>query len=286
MSSDGWCVLDPTDVEGVPGFRGLLAISFARSLEVRRSYDATMLGYKLVYRLDAALPQSIRDMLRSGALAPFRKLINQQGIVVRGAVAFEGESFEFAAPPSIFEKARSHGIENRIGRLILAEAPSGGVAVDVGANYGFLARVMARAVGESGRVVAFEQEDQIANILEGSLSANQIRQVEVVNRGVGTGPEQVRLDDPSLALLGVDLLKVDVDGPELDILRSARSMLERDHPVVIVEMNRDCQEIYDLLREVGYSEFMGMSNEPVEIGNWPLNLIASTRPVRIPRVNA
>lgn len=79
-------------------------------------------------------------------------------------------------------------------------------------------------------------------------------------------------------------MKIDVDGPELDGPKSGRELLERDHPVLVVEINRQGQEIYDLLKSVGYTEFMGMSNEPVVAGEWPSNLIASIRPVRIPRV--
>jgi hypothetical protein len=60
--------------------------------------------------------------------------------------------------------------------------------------------------------------------------------------------------------------------------------LEQFHPVVVVEMNRDEQLIYELLEGVGYSHFIGMENEPVVAGNWPANLIASSRPVTIPGV--
>jgi len=167
---------------------------------------------------------------------------------------------------------------------MLAEIPRGGTALDVGANYGFLTRIAARATGVEGRVVAFEMDVDIAHILSRSLESNGLTQVDVVQGAVGSDPSSVRLDDYCDQLTGVEFIKIDVDGPELEVLKGGHRLIQRDRPVIVVEMNRAEQQIYDLLSDLGYTQFMGMSNEEVQPGRWPPNLIASTREVRIPGV--
>jgi precorrin-6B methylase 2 len=229
----------------------------------------------------ASLPHPIKKALQSKWTKPIRRVVASHTPMVTGTISYEGHAIEFTAPVDIFDKAKRHGIENRICRLMLAEIPVGGTAVDVGANYGFLTRIMAAATGQSGHVLAFEADPAIADTLRTALDASGSNWVEVVGRPAGTGASQA-VDSHLPSLSRVDFLKIDVDGPELDVLESSRQLLERDHPVVVVEINRQAEQIHELLITVGYTHFMGMSNEPLQPGTWPPNLIASTRPVAIP----
>jgi hypothetical protein len=47
------------------------------------------------------------------------------------------------------------------------------------------------------------------------------------------------------------LAKIDVEGHELPVLRGMRALLERDHPVLIVETSS--QETIELLHGLGYA---------------------------------
>lgn len=130
----------------------------------------------------------------------------------------------------------------------------GGTAVEVGANIGDLTIPLAGMVGESGRVFAIESHPETFNVLCANLALNGIRHTKPINafiasRGdVDTGsavwgphaytgttwtPQIVSLD--SLELHACDLVKIDVDGSELDVLRSGEMQIERFRPVLYFE---------------------------------------------------
>jgi FkbM family methyltransferase len=58
----------------------------------------------------------------------------------------------------------------------------------------------------------------------------------------------------------IDLIKIDVEGGELDVIRGGMSLLDRDHPVLIFEHGKGSAEhyesgpenIFDFLTELGY----------------------------------
>jgi FkbM family methyltransferase len=60
----------------------------------------------------------------------------------------------------------------------------GDVAVDVGANVGWHALLMAARVGPTGRVYAFEPNDSTRRRLVGAVDANRLLQVTVDSRGL------------------------------------------------------------------------------------------------------
>jgi hypothetical protein len=77
-------------------------------------------------------------------------------------------------------------------------------------------------------------------------------------------------------------VKVDVDGPELQVLQGATKLLEIFHPLLVVELNKEQEEIVELLRRVGYTSFFDTSGVPIEVGAWPENLVASLGEVAAP----
>jgi FkbM family methyltransferase len=171
----------------------------------------------------------------------------------------------------------------------------GMTVVDAGANIGQYALIAARSVGPAGSVHAFEPVPQNhARAVEhmsrngfGSARVNRLalwdepRDLELHlpasladNAGAYTvatcadavrivSCRAVRLDDyvRSEHVKRVDLIKIDVEGAELHVLRGARDLLARCHPVVLMEVNRDAcravgyepEEIFDLLTEHGYT---------------------------------
>jgi FkbM family methyltransferase len=130
----------------------------------------------------------------------------------------------------------------------------GDVAIDVGANIGDLTLPLARLVGESGRVFAYESRPEVFNILCTNLALNRIPNVKPINAFVADGPE-VSTDggtwgkyayigttwEPtfvSLDKLDVDRLrfiKVDVDGNELAVLKSGIRLIETYRPILYFE---------------------------------------------------
>ena len=100
--------------------------------------------------------------------------------------------------------------------------------------------------------------EELPNI--GSLKANEAyatREYKV---------EAVRLDDENLK--GVGFIKVDVEGTELDVLKGAMTIIDRDRPVLMVEINDkntpEAQAIESLMTARGYA-IVDFSNKTIEI---------------------
>ncbi len=173
----------------------------------------------------------------------------------------------------------------------------GSVFYDVGANVGFLTLVGARAVGTEGYVYAFEADLDNAARVRANVRANQLDRVLVVSRAVGraTGVgrlqlaayagghalggasgaapppdlvdsvpvEVVTLDDFSArpGILAPDVVKIDVEGGELDVLAGMGGLLAGARPVLLLELDDATPQAHDLrltaveavLRDHGYT---------------------------------
>lgn len=161
----------------------------------------------------------------------------------------------------------------------------GDLALDVGANVGNHTLFLACALG--CRVEAFEPDGYLVRAIEESLKRNGVTHLVRTHRAaVGATRSQGRLvcDDPSnlggqrmvaiaesstdddaenIDIITLDemafsapvrLIKVDVEGAELDVLIGAASLLERDQPLVYVECltGADFAEVETWLGDRGY----------------------------------
>lgn len=128
----------------------------------------------------------------------------------------------------------------------------GDAVIDVGANIGSLTLPMAGLVGPQGRVFAFESQPYNFNLLCAHLALNGIEHVKPFNAFVSDvanpktssdvwgsyvsdkWPTQLmKLDE--LGLESCALIKIDVDGGELGVLRSAARLIEKARPVLYLE---------------------------------------------------
>lgn len=169
-----------------------------------------------------------------------------------------------------------------------AATPNGGVAIDVGANVGAYTLLFGQWVGPRGRVVAFEPQPEIFAGLSAHVRLNHLDAVvtpvmaavgdrettaDLVVSGTagesrlaGTladGTSRFASSDETLSTtlvtldrycaregLRPDVIKVDVEGWELAVLRGARGLLER-HPAIalFVEMHPSIWPLLGISRE-------------------------------------
>lgn len=160
------------------------------------------------------------------------------------------------------------------------------VCIDVGANIGYHSLLASRLVGKEGRVFAFEPGAAAAHILALNIGLNRASNIEVsreaVSDSTGTielrehvtgrlgliGPyeEGQRFTVPSITLdeaigdvdpMRMRLLKIDVQGGELGVLRGAPELLKKaERLFVVCEVSRDGAEIFDLMAEHGYHAYL------------------------------
>jgi FkbM family methyltransferase len=170
-------------------------------------------------------------------------------------------SFNYRYLLDMYEPGTTHVVKNLL--------RPGMIAIDVGANIGYYSRVFARLVGKRGRVLAFEPDPETFAILE--RNARKFTQVECHNAAVVESPRRAvlyRAENPGTSSLwatstrggpigtvtveavaldsllqGVqpNLVKIDVEGAELEVLQGARDLISRSRELhLIIECNRDC----------------------------------------------
>lgn len=142
----------------------------------------------------------------------------------------------------------------------------GAVFWDVGAHCGFFSLLASRLVGPRGRVVSFEPSSANRDRLNWAIEANRSPNIEVLPNAVSaeTGTAVIysheqsnawsllpgettkaagnvpctTLDDISADLPHPTLIKLDVEGAEVDAVRGARRLLAAQGPSLIVEFHQ------------------------------------------------
>lgn len=152
-------------------------------------------------------------------------------------------------------------------RLLPAILTEGATFVDVGANLGYFTRIASRLVGPSGSVIAVEPAPAAYRLLR--LNSADLENVTVVNKALaekqGTANFYVRkkgdmssLSEDSSAdaivveistldrvLAGcrkVDLIKIDVEGFELGVIKGGLETIKKHRPIIYFEFIEEFAE--------------------------------------------
>lgn len=162
----------------------------------------------------------------------------------------------------------------------------GDVVVEVGANVGAITLPMARMVGPTGQVIAFEPQRPLFQCLAGTIALNSLLNVDCREAACGpvdgvswlpridyTAPDNnlgaAHLISPdagdgvqvnvvaidSLRLPRLDFLKLDCEGYEKSVLDGATETIERCRPILFVEDDREGAraELYAKIGALGYT---------------------------------
>jgi hypothetical protein len=116
----------------------------------------------------------------------------------------------------------------------------GVTAFDVGAQHGYDSLAIAKRTG--ARVAAFECDNACLHGMSDSFALNPelAPLIEPVPATVGTAAGEVGLDEWAYSRGFVpDFIKIDIEGGELEALRSASRILRERHPSLIVEVHSE-----------------------------------------------
>jgi FkbM family methyltransferase len=262
---------------------------------------------KFLYRI---LPKTVIDIIgRSSVLKPVRDLLIRTGNrarIIEVQVKWHGLSFYYSGDIKSALKAKRKGIESSLLRLSIEllerRKPKDErvVIFDVGSSYGFLSTVWALNSSSVSKVYSFEASKSVYEVYKENILRNNLQhKITLENLAIfnvdgylgidihdGTHASIVRNNSSHMIRCTkldtfvkdldsekIDLIKIDVDGPELEILLGAELLLLRDKPILIIETNNR-NEIPELLLKYEYQLF-DMNMVEYEIGQkLPPNLIA------------
>ena len=184
--------------------------------------------------------------------------------VTVGGVRLSGS----VAEHTTYVRELEEGREGHVRTLFADSVHAGSVVVDVGAHLGWFSITAARRAGPEGRVIAYEPHPETFELLRKNLRDNGVAEVvDARRRGVGaragrasfhlteggdtsslypaSGAREVIVDlvagDAELDGIPVDVIKLDVEGAELEALRGLERTLAAG-PRLFVECNPDALE--------------------------------------------
>jgi len=168
----------------------------------------------------------------------------------------------------------------------------GDVILDCGANIGNCTILFSRIVGKNGRVIALEPLEESMNVLKSRMRRLRKKNITAIEKGVwnisGIFPLKVfsntifckieklpnfsannsnyratnciSIDDlmNELRLDRLDMIKMDIEGAEIEALQGAKATLRNYRPVVVIASyhKRDdqltCREVEKILYSQGY----------------------------------
>ncbi len=163
----------------------------------------------------------------------------------------------------------------------------GSTFLDIGANIGLMSSIASKIVGTEGKVLAVEANPKTIEILQHNLALNKAENVSIlpfalgsekgsallfenwnVNRGgasllsqdqeVGIEVPMDKLDD-IFENDKIDLIKIDVEGFELEVLKGGIELLKKQLPILIIEVSEQREneagvtpkEIANFVRSLG-----------------------------------
>jgi FkbM family methyltransferase len=178
------------------------------------------------------------------------------------------------APPQLATGRYELAVQEALVRLL----KPGMVVYDIGANVGFFTLLTDRLVSPGGTVIAFEPDPVNLAALRRNLALNPVRrQIRIIAAAASsrTGPgsfesetsmtgrvetkgtvpiELIRIDDFTAEYphLAPDLVKIDVEGHELDVLAGMAKTLREHSPIAIIEGHQTRPEVEAALHAFDY----------------------------------
>lgn len=152
--------------------------------------------------------------------------------------------------------------------------------IDVGANIGLISIFASYCVGNNGKVLAYEALPRTAELLQENIALNRVKNIEVnkfalgstegsamiyenwqINRGgasllvktedsIAIEVEIYQLDTVLPEDYRPKMIKIDVEGFELEVLKGAKETIRKFHPVLIVELSENRKNVHESSIEI------------------------------------
>ncbi|MEY2515973.1 MAG: hypothetical protein QOJ89_3331, partial [bacterium] len=278
----------------------------------RRSAVARLARTRLVWLLMRVVPhERMSRWAARGWLRPLRPLTSRGELAILGGLAvrlrLDAGSFApwGAQAYAVLTGTHEIGVQQALVRCVRA----GDHVWDVGANIGYLALVAARIVGPGGRVVAIEPDASCASAIRTNAALNDLdANIVVVEAAaaqrsgsaelvvvrdrlwtrlasVGDHHErEARVAVRTVALDDVEspppaIVKIDVEGAELDVLAGMTRLLRDERPLVICEMHGRNAEFCAAMDAAGYSVTNLDGPEPVHEAGVNVHALCTPREV-------
>lgn len=199
----------------------------------------------------------------------------------------EGEEFEFYIGNEVGKEWYDTGhpaprAEMRFIRDHLVQR--GNLAVECGCHHGFTTLLLSKWTGIRGKIIAFDANSHNAAIATRNMELNAIENVEIHVAAVGNQTGTVHITDASNAKVASpfirgevqvtavrlddflegqipDLVKIDVEGYELEVLKGLASTLAKKNSKLAIEVHCDGLRNYDasmtnLFEFIGLEEYV------------------------------
>jgi FkbM family methyltransferase len=268
---------------------------------------------RLLSLLVRGLPSERLRALRGGAIGRILDASLLRGrLQVRGGIVprlrLDARHFDYSS-------AIAYGVLNGSYEPMVQEAlrrtvAPGAVVLDVGASMGIMSLIAARLAGPNGQVIAIEPHSRSREAIEAHAAANGMRNIRVLRAAVGArsgememvvtadplwtitaavgdhplreSRERVRLVtlDELVATAEIpppDVIKLDVEGSEVEVLEGMPKLISQRRPAVIAEMHDHNVDFCRVMNGYGYSVTNLDGPEPVDSAGPNIHVLCLSR---------
>lgn len=206
-------------------------------------------------------------------------------------------SKKFSKPEFLYRSLKYRYIEDKPELdYIIGSINKGDTVLDIGAHKGGYLYWLRKSVGNEGSVIAYEPQPTLFNYLEKFISAYNFKNVSLYHAGVSSRKGSMKLFIPKAEGLTspgatfeerplvegghyievpvlqmdealrdrskkVSLIKIDVEGHELEVFKGAIELLQTDRPKLIFECenrhlnNSKVEDVFDFLQQLKYKGY-------------------------------
>ena len=159
-------------------------------------------------------------------------------------------------------------------KLMTELSLEGTTVLDIGANVGFFSIFLSRLVGATGNVISFEPLPRNIEFIYQHIQLNKIDNIEIISAAVSDKIGKMKFANSPLYAQGyltdkgnvevnvitldslhnfinpVSLVKIDVEGAEIDVLRGGEKFFLENRPIILLATHgekqaNDCEEILE-----------------------------------------